>query len=409
MRSATTLGPALHALRVHRLRTVLGVSGIAIGVAAVILIVIMGSHTRESLQTEIRELGAELLVVLPGAARTQGAWGASGSLHSVTEGDGEAILHNISTVAAVAPLLRGAVQVVSGNRNKATIMRGVTPHWFAARPWPVIQGRQLSPEDVHRSAKVALIAAGLAKALFDRDDPTGRTIRIDQVPFLVIGVLQEVGHTLGGEDLDDQVLIPITTARKRILGFTPGHPSAVGGLTLRVANGGDMSRAVGEIRHLLRERHRLAGGSPDDFLVRDLAAAQRAELHADLVSTAMLAAAAGVALIVAGTGIMNLMLVSISERRQEIGLRMAIGARPAEIAAQFLIEAASIAVIGSGVGLGLAVGLALVAGLGSGIATAATGWAVLGAVSAATLITLLSALYPARRAARSDPATVFMT
>lgn len=182
------------------------------------------------------------------AARSQGAWRANGSLRTVTEADAEAIAQEVADIAAVAPLLRGSVQVVYGNRNRATTLRGITPTWFEARPWPVTMGRPLADEDVRRSGKVVLLAHGVAKNLFGKDDPTGRTIRIDQVPFTVIGVLEEKGHSLGGEDLDDQVVVPLTTARKRILGFFSGHPTAVGGLTLRVADGADMDRRREAVR-----------------------------------------------------------------------------------------------------------------------------------------------------------------
>jgi putative ABC transport system permease protein len=389
---------------VHRLRTGLALLGICFGVAAVILIVAWGSIGRAKLEGEISELGADVLVVLPGAARSEGAWRATGSLRTVTEADADAIAREGVGIAASAPLLRGSVQVVYGNRNQATTLRGVTPAWFAARPWPVTMGRPLADEDVRRSAKVGLLAHGVAKTLFGKDDPTGRIIRINQVPFTVIGVLEEIGHGLGGEDLDDQVLVPLTTARKRIFGFLAGHPTAVGGVTLRVADGADMGRTSDAVRGLLRERHHLAADSPDDFVLRDLAAAQRAQSRSALLMTLMLAGAAAVSLFVAGIGIMNLMLVSVSERRQEIGLRMAIGARRREIGLQFLIEAGLLALLGSGAGIVLALGAAVALGAGSAIRNPATGVAILAAVVAATLITLISALYPARKAARLDPA-----
>jgi putative ABC transport system permease protein len=404
MRLATTLIPALHALRVNRLRTGLALLGICFGVAAVILIVAWGSIGRAKLEAEISELGADALVVLPGAARSQGAWGATGKSQRVTEGDAEAIAQETVSIAAAAPLMRGSVQVVYGNRNQATTLRGVTPAWFKTRPWPVTLGRPLADDDVRRSAKAALLGHEIAKVLFGEDDPSGRVIRINQVPFTVIGVLEEKGHSLGGEDLDDQVMIPLTTARKRILGFWRGHPTAVGGLTLRVADGGDMERATHAVRDLLRQRHRLAADSPDDFVVRDLAATQRAQSHSALLMTLMLAGAAAVSLLVGGIGIMNLMLVSVSERRQEIGLRMAIGARRREIGLQFLIEAGLLALLGSGAGVVLALGVAVAFGAASAIRNPATGVAIVAAVAAATLITLISALYPARKAARLDPA-----
>jgi putative ABC transport system permease protein len=404
MRLATTLIPALHALRVHRLRTGLALLGICFGVTAVILIVTWGSIGQAKLEAEINELGADVLVVLPGAARKQGAWRANGTSRRLTEADADAIAREAVGVAAAAPLLRGTVQLVYKNRNQSTTLRGITPAWFEARPWPVIMGRPLTDEDVRRSAKIALLGQGIAKVLFGEEDPSGRTIRIDQVPFTVIGVLEEKGHSLGGDDLDDQVMIPITTARKRILGFFAGHPTAIGGLTLRVADGADMARTNEAVRDLLRERHRLTANSPDDFILRDLAAAQRAQSRSAWLMTLMLAGAAAISLLVGGIGIMNLMLVSVNERRPEIGLRMAVGARRREIGLQFLIEAGLLAMLGSGAGVVLALAAATALGARSAIADPKTGMAILAAVTAATVITLMSALYPARKAAFLDPA-----
>ena len=404
MRLATTLIPALHALRVQRLRTGLALLGIGFGVAAVILIVTWGSIGQAKLEAEINELGARVLVVLPGAPESQGVWRATGSSQTVTEADAEAMAQEVAGIAAAAPLMRGSVQVVFGNLNRATTLRGATPAWFEARPWPVIKGRPLSGEDVHRSTKVALLAYGVAKALFGESDPTGRMIRINQVPFTVVGVLEEKGHTLGGDDLDDQVVVPLTTARKRILGFYAGHPTAVGGVTLRVADGADMRRVSETVRNLLRERHRLTGDRADDFVVRDLAGVQRAQLRSGWLMTLMLTAAAAVSLLVGGVGIMNVMLVSVSERRQEIGLRMAIGAHRSEIGQQFLIEAGLLALLGCGAGIVLALGVAIAVGAAPAIQSAETGIAIIVAIAVATLVTLVSGLYPSRKAARLDPA-----
>ena len=244
----------------------------------------------------------------------------------------------------------------------------------------------------------------VAKTLFGDADPTGQVIRIKQVPFTVIGVMEEKGHSLGGDDLDDQVLVPLSTARTRVLGYFGGHPTAVGGVTLRVADGADMESTSEAVRSLLRGRHRLTDPAPDDFVVRDLAAAKRAQSRSAWIMTAMLAGAAAVSLLVGGIGIMNVMLVSVSERRAEIGLRMAIGARRRDIALQFLIEAGLLALLGSGAGLVLALCSAASFGIGLAFQRSETGVAILSAVTAATLITLASALYPARKAARLDPA-----
>jgi putative ABC transport system permease protein len=404
MRLATTLVPALHALRVHRLRTGLALLGICFGVAAVVLIITWGATMQVKVDAEIKALGADVLVVLPGSVQRNGVWRASGSMATVTEEDAEAIARNAAGIAAAAPAMRGTAQVVYGNRNRATTVRGVTPALFEARPWPVAMGRPLADQDVRRSAKVTLLAHGVARALFGDSDPVGQVIRIKQVPFTVIGVLEEKGHSLGGEDLDDQVLIPLTTARKRILGLHGGHPTAIGGLTLRVAEGAGMERASEAVRRLLRERHRLGANRPDDFLVRDLVAAKRAQSRSAWAVTLMLAGAAAVSLLVGSIGIMNVMLVSVSERRQEIGLRMAIGARRRDIAQQFLIEAGVLALLGAGAGVVLALGGALGLGAGTAIQRPETGIAILAAVAASTLMTLISGLYPSLKAARLDPA-----
>jgi putative ABC transport system permease protein len=404
MRPATTIVPALHALRVHRLRTGLALLGICFGVAAVVLIVVLGAATRVGLDAEIRELGANVLLVLPGPAMNKGAWSATGSKPTVDESDAPAIATELPGIVAAAPGLRGSVQVVYGNRNRATTVRGDKPDLFEARPWPVTTGRPLAAEDVHRSAKVALLGDGIAKTLFDDQDPTGQIIRIKQVPFTVIGVLEEKGHSLDGDDADDQVFIPLTTARKRILGFFRGHPTAVGGITVRISDAAQMERTSEAIRSLLRERHRLEFNSPDGFVLRDVASAQRAQARSALLLTVMLAGAAAVSLFVGGIGIMNIMLVSVSERRQEIGLRMAVGARRRDISRQFLIEAGLLAGLGSAAGLALALVGAVALGAWPAIMRPETGLAMFAAVLAATLITMASGIYPSRKAARLDPA-----
>jgi putative ABC transport system permease protein len=404
VRIATTLLPALHALRVHRLRSGLALLSICLGVAAVSLTIIWGSLGQSYLQREINSIGADLLIVRPGAAKTDGVWRATGTSRSLTEADGEAIEREVESISVAAPLMQGSAQVVYKNRNSATTVRGATPAWFSARPWPLTTGRPLADEDVRRSAKVALLGQRTATALFSEEEPAGQVIRIGSVPFTVIGVLEAFGHTLSGEDLDDEVLIPLTTARHLILGFYDGHPTGVGGLTLRVEAGSDMSSAAAKVSALLRQRHRISDKVADDFIISDLAATQRAQLRTKQLTTMMLAGAAAVSLLVAGIGIMSLMLVSVHERRQEIGLRMAIGASRREIRYQFLCEAVMLALMGSICGLVLAGVAAILFGVGGAVATAETFVAMISSVSAAVAISAISALCPACRAARLDPA-----
>ncbi|MCK1711340.1 MULTISPECIES: ABC transporter permease [unclassified Bradyrhizobium] len=402
MRLTTTLIPALHALRVHRLRTGLALLGICFGVATVILIVIWGSIGQTKLEAEISELGADVLMVMPGAARSNGAWRANGSSRTLTEADAEAIAREGLGVAAAAPLLRGTVQLVYGNRNQATTLRGVTPAWFEARPWPVTMGRPLADDDVRRSAKVALLGHGIAKVLFGEEDPSGRTIRIDRVPFTVLGVLEEKGHSLGGDDLDDQVMIPLSTARKRILGFFAGHPAAVGGVTLRVMDGADMARTneVGVTSYT-----NVTGWSPTARMTSSCGISRRCNAVAfGLAHDADACRGCGGLASCRRYWNHESHAGFREERRQEIGLRMAIGARRREIALQFLIEAGLLAMLGSGVGVLLALAAAAALGAGAAIRNPGTGMAILAAVVTATLVTLISALYPARKAARLDPA-----
>lgn len=403
MRPATTLLPALHALLVHRLRTSLALLSICIGVASVVLVVVWGAIGQAKINAQIKELGARTLVILPGAAVKQGVWRATGSLQTITEGDADAIAQEVGGIVTAAPLLRGQGQVVYGNRNRSTVLRGATPAWFEARPWPVTMGRPLTHEDVRRSAKVVLLAHGIAKELFGDTDPIDHIVRIKQIPFTVIGILEEKGHSLAGEDIDDQVIFPISTARKRVLGYYPGHPTAIGGITLRVADDRDMDRTGAAVRELLRQRHRLGPALPDDFVLRDLAWAERAQSHSAWLITLMLAGAAAISLVVGGIGIMNVMLVSVNERRQEIGLRMTVGARRRDISRQFLIEAGLLALLGSGAGLLLALGIAVASDTWQAFQSPETVLAIVAAVAEAVLVTVLSGFYPARKASLMDP------
>jgi putative ABC transport system permease protein len=400
-----SLAVSLRALRGHPLRSLLTMLGIIIGVAAVITMVAVGRGAQVRIEEQIRTLGANLLMVEPGAGREGGARLAAGTRHTLTEADAAAIASETPGVVTAAPAIRGTAQIVRGNRNWRTTINGTWPDYFLAREWPVAAGRAFSLNEVNRAAKVALIGVTVAEALFGKEDPVGGTIRIADVPFEVVGVLERKGPSGTGHDQDDVVFVPLNTARIRLLGG--GHEmnrEAVHYVLVKAAQDGrTMDRVENNIRMLLRDRHRLADGRDDDFRVWNPAAAMAAQNKATETFSILLAAVASISLIVGGISIMNIMLVSVTERTREIGLRLAVGASRRDIRRQFLTEAVTLCVFGGVLGVVLGVGAAAAV---SGIA----GWAVfigpdavLGAVLFSAIVGIFFGIYPAVRASRLDP------
>ncbi len=267
-----------------------------------------------------------------------------------------AIAREIPSVQAAAGSVRGNAQVVYGNLNWATQIQGVTPSYFEARDWPVDEGRPVLQEDVDGATKVALLGQTTALNLFGESDPLGQIIRIKKVPFTVIGILSRKGQNSWGQDQDDIILVPLSTAKKKVLGVSQANARAVGSISVKVRPGEDMSEAEDQIRGLLRQRHRLQPFQDDDFWLRNLSEILQTQEESSRVMTYLLAAIASVSLLVGGIGIMNIMLVSVTERTREIGLRMAVGARRRHILLQFLIEAITLSLIGgiAGIALGVA-------------------------------------------------------
>jgi len=394
---------ALGSLRIHALRTVLTMLGIIIGVGAVIAMIAVGTGAQTRIAEQIRSMGSNLIIVLSGSTTSGGIRLGHGSLLTLTEDDARAIALEASAVHVAAPSMRGSAQVVYGNLNWSTVIQGVTPEYQEAREWTVAAGRFLGQEDVDGAAKVAVIGQTVAEAMFGDADPVGQLIRIKKVPLTVIGLLAPKGQSAWGQDQDDVILIPLSTAKKRVLGRTLANPRAVGAISVRARDAALVKEAEIQVRELLRQRHRLQPDQEDDFSIRILSEVFAAQEESARVMTMLLAAIALVSLLVGGIGIMNIMLVSVTERTREIGLRMAVGARGRDILTQFLVEAVTLSLVGGVIGIG--VGL-----LGSQTIATLAEWttevrpeAILLAFAFAAAVGVFFGYYPARKAARLDP------
>ena len=394
---------ALRALAVNKLRSALTMLGIIIGVAAVIVMIAVGAGAQARVEQQIRSLGANLLLILSGARTQGGVRLGVGSNYTLSEEDAVAINREI-TEALAAPALRGGAQVVWGNSNWATQIYGTTPDYLEVRQWPLAAGRIFEPAEMAGAGKVCVVGHTVVRELFGNADPVGQVIRIKRVPFTVVGILETKGQSLMGSDQDDVILVPIATARSRVLGTASrAKQSAVSTIWVKVADGYDTKVVEEQVRALLRQRHRLQPGAEDDFSLRNLAEFMAAQEAASRVLALLLAAVASVSLVVGGIGIMNIMLVSVTERTREIGLRRALGARTRDILGQFLVEAVTLSLIGGLVGVLLGVGGALAVARFADWQVVLPGDAVLLAVAFAFAIGVFFGFYPARKAARLHP------
>jgi putative ABC transport system permease protein len=306
-------------------------------------------------------------------------------------------------VQASAPSMRGSAQIVYGNLNWSTGVQGVTPDYFEAREWNVASGRIFTPEDVAGATKVVLLGLTTAQNLFGDSDPLGQIVRIKKVPFTVIGILDRKGQNSWGQDQDDIVVIPLTTAKKRVLGVSQANARSVGAISIKVRAGEDMVEVENQIRELLRQRHRLQPYQEDDFTVRNLSEILQTQEESSKVMTYLLAAIASVSLLVGGIGIMNIMLVSVTERTREIGLRMAVGARGRDILVQFLVEAVTLSLIGGVIGIAMGLGVSEAISRFAEWRTQVSPEAIAVAFGFAASVGVFFGFYPARKAARLDP------
>ena len=394
---------ALRALRVNRMRSALTMLGVVIGVAAVIAMVAVGSGATARIQQQIEAIGSNLIMVIPGSITSNGIRLGSGAVVTLSEDDARAIAAECPSVSVVAPFVRGGVQVMYANNNWATSVLGTTPDYLVIRNQPVAQGNPFTVDDVNSAAKVALLGWTVAQNLFGGADPVGQTIRIKNVPFLVDGVLSAKGQTPTGQDQDDLILVPISTAKRNVTGASQANAGAVGSIMVQAAGPGAIDQAQSEVEELLRQRHRLQPDQDDDFTIRNLSEVFAAEESAAQAMSILLGAIASVSLLVGGIGIMNIMLVSVTERTREIGLRLAVGAKMKDILSQFLVEAVTLSVVG-GV-IGIVVGISA-----SALISYFAKWSILVSPTSIAMAFFFSALigisfgyYPARKAAFLDP------
>jgi putative ABC transport system permease protein len=403
MKIAPDVRVALNTLRTNPTRTALTMLGVIIGVGSVVTMLAVGTGAQARIEEQIRSLGSNLIIVVSGSVTSGGVRLGSGSQMTLTEDDAAVIRREIGSIQVAAPVVRGSGQVVYGNANWSTPIFGVTPDFLEAREWALQAGRPFGQEDLDAAAKVALLGQTVALNLFGESDPVGQTIRIRKVPFSVVGVLERKGQSTQGEDQDDVILIPLTSAKKKLFGVSQAGPRAVNAILVKVREAGAMKEAEQQLRPLLRQRHHLQPEQDDDFMIRNLAEILQSQEAASRALTVLLAAIASVSLLVGGIGIMNIMLVSVTERTREIGLRMAVGARQRDILLQFLVEALTVSLAGGLIGVGAGL-------LGSyGIGYVAE-WrievqpkAVALAFSFAAAVGVFFGFYPARKAAHLDP------
>ena len=393
---------AVRALRINKLRSLLTMLGIIIGVGEVILMVSLTAGAYDRVTEQIERLGSNVIVILPGARDTAGARMPRSTV-TVTTDDAVALSRDVPSVQTAAPLVRGTAQVVAGNANWATQVHGVTPEFFEAREWPTALGRPFSQQEVDGASKVAILGQTVAHHLFGDVNPLGQVIRIRKVPFTVSGVLEPKGQTSWGEDLDDVILVPLSAAKGKLFGVNPANARAVNSIIVKIREGIAIEEAEEGVRSLLRHRHRLQPEDADDFWFQNFIVLLKTLDDATTALTVLLGAVAATSLVVGGIGIMNIMLVSVTERTREIGLRRAVGARRRDILAQFLVEAVTLSLIGGALGVGLGIAASYVAAYVADWRAIVAPTSILLGFGFAAAVGVFFGFYPARRASRLDP------
>jgi putative ABC transport system permease protein len=398
MKQSTLFKVASQSILKNKMRTLLTMLGIVIGVGAVIVMVAVGHGAQAQIERQISNLGTNLIVVTPGSTAQGGVSQGAGTFNRLTVADADKIRGEATAVVAVSPVVMTRTQVIGGAGNWRTSVNGVSTDYLTIRDWSVTSGALFGGDDENAKRKVAVLGSTVAHNLFPDADPVGAQIQLGHVPFTVVGVLAAKGQTATGNDQDDVVLVPYTTAQDRLSGF-----SFIGQILASTASRDQIPAAQEEIAGIMRESHGLANGAPDDFTVRDQTAIAQAATSTTSVMTGLLAAIASISLVVGGIGIMNIMLVSVTERTREIGVRMAIGARGSDVLTQFLVESVVMSIVGGLVGIALGFAGAALLGHLTGWSTATPASAVLLAVGFSAAVGVFFGYYPARKAAQLDP------
>jgi putative ABC transport system permease protein len=394
------LSEAVSALSANRLRSFLTMLGMMIGVGAVILMSAIGEGTQYTVKQSIASMGSNLFIALSGSTTSGGARMGSGATPTLTVLDAAAI-KELSGVVTVGPTVAGTAQTVYGSNNWSTTVIGSTPGLLEARDWNAAQGYIFSDSDVRGATRVVLLGKTVAKNLFDDENPLGKTIRIKQGPYIVVGVLEAKGQSLDGRDQDDTVIVPLTTAQRKLFGSQ--FQGTVRFIMIKAASEEVMPKLEKSINELLRQRHRIRDGADSDFTVRNLTSMANMAEETSKVMSLMLGAIASISLLVGGIGIMNIMLVSVTERTREIGIRIAIGAKQKDILLQFLLEAVMISVLGCFVGVIIGVGGAFIVQAIFDMAVIITPSSIALAFAVASAVGIFFGFYPARKAAKLEP------
>ena len=389
---------AWRSLAANKLRTFLTMLGVIIGVTSVIALVSVGMGVKKNVVDSISRLGSNMLIVSPGSSNRGGPRGAAGSITTLTFDDAEAIADKIKNISHVSPTVQGSYQVVYGHENWNTTVTGVIPEYVAIQSLTLKSGLFFSEHDVDVRNRVAVIGATVATNLFESVNPVGKKIRIGNAPYTIIGVLESKGQSSGGQDQDDVVLIPLTTAQERLIGIT-----YVRSINVQVSDADKMDEVQSNIEKLLRQRHRIRTGAEDDFHVRNLTSLMETMTSTTTMITLLLGAIAGISLIVGGVGIMNITLASVTERTREIGIRKAIGATYNSIMLQFLIESTMISIIGGIIGIFIGIVAAQLISKFGNFTTVISGLSIAASFGFALFVGVFFGMLPARKAARLDP------
>jgi len=397
----STLKIAFRALKVNKMRSALTMLGIIIGVGAVIAMLAVGTGASKRISEQISSIGSNLIIIVPGATTAGGVRMGSGTQPTLTMGDAEAIKKECSAVSDVAPVLSGVAQVVYGHQFWSTGVVGTSPSMLTVRDWALSSGRSFTDQDVKSATKVCLLGQSVVDNLFGDMNPVGQVIRIKNVPFTVVGVLAAKGQDPRGQDQDDTILVPVTTAQKKLFGTT--FPGMVRIIMVKAKSIDDLASAEKQINSLLRQRHRIGPKQDNDFTVRNLTSVMQTAEESTQIMAILLGAIASVSLLVGGIGIMNIMLVSVTERTREIGIRMAIGAKTWDIRLQFIIEALILSLIGGIAGIVAGISSSELISIFAGWTTIVSPFSIVLAFGFSGLVGIFFGFYPAYKASLLDP------